>query len=255
MQKKHMLIVLALLCTTQVFAYKGEIAITIDDLPFVGTAGKNAVKLQREKDRFNAIKQALLDHKVPATGFIIAGTIEKGQWALLEDFRKDGFTLGNHTFSHKDLAHAATEKYIHDIDRADKKLSELMTNPKFFRYPYLAEATGAKRKQVYAYLAEHDYHIAPVTIDSKDFKFNSQLYAIPNAARTQQLPALKKRYLNYVWKQTLRAEALAKRKGTANRQILLIHANVLNSQCLEDLLALYEKNDYRFISLEEALQQ
>lgn len=253
MMKKNILFSLCLLLSTTIFAYQGEVAITIDDLPFVGSAGGDSKKLQREKDRFCTILQTLIDHKVPATGFIIAGSIEKGQWELLEDFRKAGLELGNHTFSHKSLGSVSAEKYIDDLDRAEQKLTPIMTAPKYFRYPYLSEGRGEKKTQVLNYLTEHNYTVAPVTIDSKDFKFNSQLFAIPYRARPQHLNQLKKRYLGYIWSQTLRAEAKSKKKNLPNKQILLIHANLLNSHFLGDVIDMYEKNGYKIVSLKEAL--
>ena len=42
--------------------------------------------------------------------------------------------------------------------------------------------------------------------------------------------------------------------GQPAKQILLIHANLLNSYCLADILELYKKNGYKFISLADALK-
>ncbi|KTC69269.1 polysaccharide deacetylase [Legionella birminghamensis] len=241
-----------LLFSCNLLAAEKEIAITIDDLPFVGSANNDPKKLQREHDRFMAILQALVDHKVPATGFIIAGSIEKGQWELLEAFRSQGFQLGNHTYSHHSLNGMAAEKYIEDVRKADQILQPVMTSPKYFRYPYLAESKGDKREKVYQFLAKNNYTIAPVTVDSKDFIFNNQLFAIPYRMRPQSLPALKKRYLSYIWGQTLKAEARSnKLQPGSSKQILLIHANLINSHFLGDIIDMYQKNGYRIVSLDE----
>lgn len=238
----------------QTFAETREIAITIDDLPFVGSTNGDAKKLQREHDRFMAMLQSLTDRNVPATGFIIANSIEKGQWELLEAFRNAGMTLGNHTWSHKSLGTMAADKYIADVSKADSVLTPIMTTPKYFRYPYLAEGRGEKRESVHAWLSEHDYLIAPVTVDSKDFIFNNQLYAIAYRARERNLPALKKRYLAYIWRQTERAEAQAfKRHPGVSRQILLIHANLLNSHALGDIIDMYQSHGYKVVSLDEIM--
>ncbi|MGL5741734.1 MAG: polysaccharide deacetylase family protein [Legionella sp.] len=237
------------------FAEEKEIAITIDDLPFVGSGSSTPASLKRTQDRFMAIVKALVDNQVPATGFAIGGAVAKNEWYLLEAFRDQLFALGNHTYTHYSLNQTGTDKYIADIDRADTTLAPVMTEPKYFRYPYLAEGTGAKKQKVLAYLAEHQYTIAPVTIDSKDYEFNARFYKIPYRKRAQNLPAFKKRYLAYIWKQTLLAERSAKKvEGQPVKQILLIHANLLNSLCLEDIIELYRKNGYKFISLADALK-
>lgn len=105
---------------------------------------------------------------------------------------------------------------------------------------------------MYNYLTAHQYTIAPVTIDSKDYEFNARFYKIPYRKRAANLPAFKKRYLAYIWQQTLKAEKSAKGKNV--KQILLIHANLLNSLCLEDIIELYREHGYKFISLADALK-
>lgn len=232
-----------------------EIAITIDDLPFVGSGTSTPSSLKRTQDRFMAIVKALVDNQVPATGFIIGGAVAKNEWDLLETFRNQGFNLGNHTYTHNGLNSMSAEKYIADIERADATLAQVMTQPKYFRYPYLAEGKGKKKQQVFDYLTEHQYTIAPVTIDSKDYEFNAQLYRIPYSKRAQSINQFKQRYLAYIWKQTLIAERrTSKTDGQPIKQILLIHANLLNSFCLEDVIAMYKKNGYKFISLDDALK-
>ncbi|MCL9685051.1 polysaccharide deacetylase family protein [Legionella maioricensis] len=230
-----------------------EIAITIDDLPLVASQMNTPNNQKRSIDRFNKIIEAFTKYKVPATGFVIAGAIEKGQWSFLEEFRKAGLMLGNHTYSHYNLNQMSAEKYIADVDKADKILTPLMTEPKYFRYPYLAEGNKNSKPKVHDYLTEHHYTIAPVTIDSKDFNFNEMAYKVPFRVREAYiLKKLKPRYLDYIWKQTLRAENRA--KGQSSKQILLIHANLINSYLLGDVLEMYQKNGYKFISLTEALK-
>lgn len=240
-------------CTLNPYSFAGEtreIAITIDDLPFVGSGTSTPTHLKRTQERFMAIVNALVDHQVPATGFVIGEAVAKNEWDLLQTFRNQGFALGNHTYTHQSLGALSAEKYINDIERADVKLAPVLTEPKYFRYPYLAEGKGAKRQKVLNYLAAHQYIVAPVTIDSKDYRFNSRFSHLSYQKRTQVLPELKKRYLAYIWQQTQAAE----RRSTHSKQILLLHANLLNSLCLNDILQMYEEKGYKFISLAEALK-
>ncbi len=107
---------------------------------------------QRATDRFAKIVQVLSDNNVPATGFVIAGAIEKGQWAFLEQFRKAGLEIGNHTYSHRSLNQMKAEAYIADVEKADKVLAPLMKEPKYFRYPYLAEGNKESKPIVLEFL-------------------------------------------------------------------------------------------------------
>ena len=250
MKKLYCLLLSLFACNC--FAEDREIAITIDDLPLVASKMNTPGNQQRSTERFGKIVQALSDNHVPAIGFVIGGAIEKGQWAFLEQFRSAGLMIGNHTYSHRSLNQIGAEKYIADIARADKVLAPIMTEPKYFRYPYLAEGTKQSKPLVLAYLAENHYTVAPVTIDSKDFQFNEQLYKVPYHSREAYISKLEPRYLAYIWQQTLKAEKRA--NGQPVKQILLIHANLLNSYALNDIIQLYKKNGYKFITLTEALK-
>ena len=241
------------LLASNCFGETKEIAITIDDLPLVASMMNTPGNQQRSTERFTKLVEALTDNNVPAIGFVIAGAIEKGQWAFLEKFRAAGLMIGNHTYSHRSLNQIGAEKYIADVDRADKILEPILTGPKYFRYPYLAEGNKQSKPIVLAYLADHHYTVAPVTIDSKDFQFNEQLYKVPYHSRENYiLNKMKPRYLAYIWQQTLKAEKRS--KGQPAKQILLIHANLLNSYLLGDVIQMYKQNGYRFITITEALE-
>lgn len=241
------LCLMGLLCSN---AYAERlVALTIDDLPFVGS-GSGERGFERTAKRFNQIVDTLVEKQVPATGFIIGGAIAKGQWDLLNNFKQHGFGLGNHTYTHISLSHVGADRYIADTDKADQKLSSIMTSPKYFRYPYLDEGKGQDRHKVYDYLTNHQYTIAPVTIDSKDYEFNGRLLRVNWRNRAERLPAIKQSYLSYIERQISKAE---KRHDESHPDILLIHSNLINSQALGDVIDLFQKKGYRFITLDEAI--
>lgn len=245
---KKQFFVLLLLATLSALSYaqKREIAITIDDLPFVG---------ESQNFHLNMIIKTLKNNEVPATGFVIGKEVTPKNMKMLHKFHDAGLGLGNHTYSHLNLNRVTTETYIHEIDAADKILLPVMTEPKYFRYPYLAMSQGSKKDEILQHLISKNYQIAPITIDSKDFLFNQILYAVPEKERRGFLGVLKQCYIDFIWQQTLKAEEhnrLANKTDQA--QILLIHANLLNAYVLPDIINLYKQNGFTFISLEEALK-
>lgn len=244
-------LILASCITSTGYAQVKEIALTIDDLPFVGTNSETKGNLQRSQDRFMKILGYVVDNHIPATGFVIAGSIAQGQWQLLEQFRAAGLGIGNHTYSHANLNRMSADRYIAEIQRSDQILAPIMTQPKYFRYPYLAEGHGATKQAVLDYLTANQYTIAPVTVDSNDYKFNERLLHISWRVRAQYVEQIKQQYLKYIWQQTLKAEKHSKNGDSV--QILLVHSNLLNSHCLGDVIKMYQDHGYRFVSLETAL--
>lgn len=221
------------------------IAITIDDLPFVG---------EYRNFHLNMMIDTMKAQQIPATGFIIAKEVRTDNWEILQKFRDAGFGLGNHTFSHANLNILDAKQYIREIKKADTILSPVMTEPKYFRYPYLAMSSGEKRNRILCYLEKQHYQVAPITVDSKDFVFNQRLLSVPEMDRRAYLNELKPFYLEFIWQQTLKAEEHFKYHHTPEQsQILLIHANLLNAYVLPDIIELYKQNGYEFVSLEDAL--
>ncbi|MGQ3889430.1 polysaccharide deacetylase family protein [Legionella sp. CNM-1927-20] len=224
-----------------------KIALTIDDLPFVGP---------KKNFHLNMILNTLKKKAIPATGFIIAGDIDHSGWIMLKRFYDEGFGLGNHTVSHANLNKLDLAAYLEEIELADQLLSPILTEPKYFRFPYLATSKGEKKEKVIDYLKTLNYTVAPITIDSKDFLFNRKLVALPKEVRNIYLnEELKLEYLDFIWQQTLKALERNRRAHTPNQaQILLIHANVINAYTLADIINLYKEHGFTFVTLEDALK-
>ena len=248
MLKKHAFIIfLSFIILANIsFAQKRELALTIDDLPFVGDS---------KSFHLNMIINAIKRSEVPATGFIIAKEVTAKNWDMLRKFHDAGLGLGNHTLSHANLNRVGPEAYIKEIDAADKILSPVLTEPKYFRYPYLAMGIGNNKNRVKHYLSSKNYQIAPISIDSKDFIFNQLLLSVPENERRNFLTVLKPCYLDFIWQQTLKAEEHSRSARKPDQaQILLIHANLLNAYVLPDIINLYKQNGFAFVSLETALK-
>ncbi len=146
-------------------SYAIEIAITVDDLPAHGELPPNTTRLEIEKIMLDTFKKHPIKN---VYGFINGEKIKKDNEVLLQEWVRDGNFLGNHTFSHLDLAKVSADQFIRDIKNNENDLRKLMNkkNYKYFRYPYLSEGnTQEKRNQVRAFLFENHYQIAPVTVD------------------------------------------------------------------------------------------
>lgn len=245
--RQAILILTAVLLSSVGLARSRHIALTIDDLPFVG---------EEKNYHLSLIIDALKTEEIPATGFVIAGNVRANNWDVLHKFREAGLSLGNHTLSHANINKLNTNDYLHEIDEADKILAPVISEPKFFRYPYMAMGAGEKKQSVLNYLQDKHYQNAPITIDSKDYLFNQLLLAVPESKRREFLTILRPTFLAFIWQQTLKAEERNKlAKEPDKPQILLVHANLLTAYLLPDIIAMYRENEFDFIPLEVALNK
>src|SRR5262245_47608878 len=104
------LLLVLLLLSQFALAQKKMIALTIDDLPFVG---------DYRNFHLNMMMKSMQAEEVSATGFIIASEVRPNSWNLLHQLREAGFGLGNHTFSHANLNQMNAKEYMRQIKQAD----------------------------------------------------------------------------------------------------------------------------------------
>lgn len=229
-----------------------EIAVTFDDLPVV-TARDPIARQQR-------ITRDLLAHlkkrKIPVVGFVngekltVDGKVVPQRVALLDRWRKAGFELGNHTFSHRSLNRIPVEEFEADIVAGE---THLPANRRYFRHPFLHTGRSAEvRDRVTAFLAKRGYTIAPVTIDNSEWIFARAYDVTQDAAERRRVVAA---YLDYMMAKVEYHDREAVRLfGREIRHILLVHANALNAEAFGALADRISKRGHRFITLTHALE-
>lgn len=237
------------------------IAVTIDDLPVVV---KNSSLEKRQK-----ITKKLLAHvtkaKVPAIGFVNEnklyrkGKLIREEVNLLKRWLAAGLELGNHSFSHKSLHNISLADYQADIVKGEVITKQLLAQNdlkmRYFRHPYLQTGLSLQiKKGLDAFLLENKYTIAPVSIDNSDWAFSR---GYDNAIEKKDKKLKKKigaAYVPYLEAKTDYWERQSvKLFNREIKQILLLHANSINSDYFDDVAKMYQKRNYKFINLEEAL--
>ena len=244
-------VVLLILLKGIAAAQSRQVAITIDDLPRGGDGGG------RDLASVRAMTEKLLDplRGIPLIGFVNAGRAEQlgdeGLQTILRIWIDHGATLGNHSYSHPDLNNIALDQYTADILRGEPAVTQAMgRRPAYFRHPFLHAGPDPERREGLArFLQEHGYTVAPVTFDNSDWMF-AALYL-----KTELSERVKRAYIPYM--ESVIAFFEQRSREVAGRefpQILLIHASQLNADMMPDLLAMFRRRGYRFVSLEEALR-
>jgi peptidoglycan/xylan/chitin deacetylase (PgdA/CDA1 family) len=127
---------------------------------------------------------------------------------------------------------------------------------RYFRHPYLDVGRDLQtRREAEAFLVGRGYRIAPVTLDAWDWMYApvyDDALKRNDTALEQQLVSS---YLSYSDSVFAYAEQLAKQTiGYEPRQILLLHGNQLEADHIGELLDVFRKRGYRFITLGDALE-
>ena len=247
-----------------------RIAITVDDLPWAhlrrGAAAHDATYAQHAR-----LVAAIAHERAPVVGFVnedkLEGPagIERSRVAMLEAWLEAGAELGNHTYGHVDLHAAGLDAYRRAILDGERETRRLLAargvEPRWFRHPYLrAGRTDDERAGLAAFLAEHGYRIAPVTLDNSEWIWAGAYRRVLEGeagagARDATLARLRKDYAAYMIDKTAYYEAQScALLGRLPAQVLLIHANALNADAYGALLEAHRARGYEFVTLESALE-
>ena len=237
-----------------------EVAITVDDLPrmAIPNSGSADVVLHRLVTAFQR------HHLPPVTGFVNGKRLEEHpeDRKALAYWLAAGNQLGNHTYSHPDLAKTSLPEFYSDIRRNEAVLESLEGPPRaghdwrVFRYPFLQEgASQATREAMRSWLFSQGYRIAEVTVDFEDWQWFPIFHRCSVEADDRDVEKLRARYRRAARDTLLDSDRQARTLfGRRIRQVLLLHAGEFTADMIEDLLDEYEAMGVRFVSLDEAMQ-
>jgi cellulose synthase/poly-beta-1,6-N-acetylglucosamine synthase-like glycosyltransferase/peptidoglycan/xylan/chitin deacetylase (PgdA/CDA1 family) len=118
-----------------------------------------------------AIADELKRLGVPATFFVVGEHVVENP-GLVDELHRDGFEIGNHTFSHADLASAGRLRDL-QVSLTESAISGAAgVRARFVRPPYsaTAEAVDPDQERAYAGIARDGYVIALANYDSDDWR-------------------------------------------------------------------------------------
>jgi peptidoglycan/xylan/chitin deacetylase (PgdA/CDA1 family) len=208
--------------------------------------------------------RVLKKRKVPTVAFVnegklqVAGEVE-ARIALLQMWIDAGAILGNHTYSHPDFNTLTVEQFEEEIIKGDVITRRLMRSHEpyqlYFRHPNTHTGdTQAKKEAVENFLAARGYKVTPHTIENSDFIFNAIYVEALRKHDEAMARRLRKDYLDFTVAATEFAERISpKIFGREVTQTLLIHANDINADCLDEMLKRLTERGYGFVSLDEAM--
>jgi peptidoglycan/xylan/chitin deacetylase (PgdA/CDA1 family) len=218
--------------TTPESAPVKQIAITIDDLPWAGGLLPNDTREAATK----RLLATLTKYNTRAFGFVTCKNISEGE-ELLSLWLQAGFSLGNHTQSHRAIDNMPLDEWLTDVTICEEKITAITkTKPVWFRYPQLRMGkTIELRDQGREALSKMGYKIAHVTVDTSE-------WLLTNAYQKALMAAVH----HY-------EEVAQEKLGRSMPQVLLLHANALAADHLGVVLDALQREGYEFISFEEAM--
>ena len=239
-----------------------QVAITIDDLP----AASATITTPGITDLTTKLLTTLRDQKIPVVGFVNERKLYKfgevdQRIAALNMWLDYGFDLGNHAYSHQSLNKIGLKAWEDDVVQGENVTTLLLAEHKmkmrYFRHPFLDTGSDLQtRRDEEAFLAGRGYKIAHVTLDAWDWAYAGTYDEAKARGDVAAQDALTRSYLAFsdrtftYWENESR-----KWLGYEPKQVLLIHANQLEADHIGELLDLFRKHGYRFITLEEALSE
>ena len=256
-------VVIFMFCYQIINAQTREICITLDDLPAITYDYKN---LEFKRELIGKLIRTFRAYEIPAIGFVNEsklyenGKLSEQKVDLLRTWLEAGYELGNHTYAHKDYHKVTFDKFTEDILKGERVCKDLVKEYDqqyiYFRHPFLHVGLDkTKHDLLKNFLGEHDYIEAPVSIDNDDYIF-AYAYSKASFKGDQELMRkIGKDSVSYMEKKLLYFQRQSEKLLRRNvKQILLLHANLINADYLDDLAAMYQSLGYRFISMKEALE-
>jgi peptidoglycan/xylan/chitin deacetylase (PgdA/CDA1 family) len=262
---KHFITTLIFLFSVQIlFGQKKQVCFSFDDLPFVSYGITDSVYQQQRMDKLIA---SLNLHQIQAIGFVNEkklfdknGAPIHFQVGMLKSWVNSSLDLGTHTFSHPDYNKVTYSEYINEIIKGEPITKRILEEKgkllRYFRHPFLHVGnTKEKADSLDNFLKNRGYTVAPVTIDNDDYLFAVAYKRASVKNDTALMHQISTDFVNYIEKKVAYYEKESMALFGRNiSHILLLHASLLNSDCVDLLATMFEKNQYEFISLDKALQ-
>ena len=233
-----------------------DVAITVDDLPAHGQLPPGTTRADIAR-RFLATLKA--HHVAQAYGFVNARGLaeDPASEAVLTLWRKAGYPLANHTYSHLNLDGAPSlDAWQADVVAGEPALEQHMGKGDWhwLRFPNLSSGKDATRHDAAAaFLKQRGYRIASVSLAFEDWDYSDAYARCRAQGDDRTIAAMKRHYLAVVDQAIARAKANAQRvHGRPIPHVLLLHVGAWTADTLPDVMARLDAAGARYIPLAQA---
>ena len=236
----------------QISTGRPQIAITVDDLPVHGALPQGETRQSVAEGMLAALKAA----GVPdAYGFANAAhlTDDPALEGVFRAWSEAGYTLANHSWSHKNLNEVTAAEFEAELVRNETMLERHSRGRdwRWYRYPFLSEGKDpAKREAARKILAARGYRIAGVTMDFSDWQWSDAYARCSDRKDKAGLAALESAYLDAVREAIGRSRAISRAVyGRDIPYVLLTHVSPFNARIFGRVLGLFREEGFDFTTL------
>ncbi|SFV11668.1 sialate O-acetylesterase [Pseudoduganella namucuonensis] len=231
-----------------------DVAFTIDDLPAHGKLPPGMTWPGIAESHVRTLKA----HGVAeAYGFVNAVKLNNAPdgGAALDAWRKAGYPLANHTYTHMSLERAPSmEAWKADVAAGEPAVTSRMAGAdwRYLRFPYLNVGEGRKT-EAFAYLKERGYRIADVSLSFSDWDYTDAYARCAAKGDTAAIAAMKAHYYARVDSEIARMKADSKRVfGRVIPQVLLTHMGGWSAETLPEVMSRLGTAGARYVTLAQA---
>jgi peptidoglycan-N-acetylglucosamine deacetylase len=233
-----------------------QVAFTFDDLPAHGPLPPGVARPDVVKSILATLKR---ENMPPTYGFVNGFRVAQYPYQIhiLQAWHAAGNPLGNHTWSHPEFDKLTVGQYEANILRNEPLLRKVSPDSDWhwFRFPYLEEGnTIEKREQLRAWLAQHGYRIAEVSMDFQDYNWNEPYARCAAKHDDAAIQSLHNSYLEAadeaisIYRQI--AQTLYHRDAP---YVLLMHVGAFDARMLPELIGLFRSRGFTFVTLQQAM--
>ncbi|MEX0892793.1 MAG: polysaccharide deacetylase family protein [Gemmatimonadota bacterium] len=239
-----------------------RVALTFDDLVMTPEVGGCAPEVARAVNQ--EILEGLRRAEAPATGFVNASRMCNMDAALLRDpllesWLDAGHVLGNHTWSHPDLEWTDLDVYLADARRGGEAVDSLLAprgeSMEWFRHPLLhAGDTPGKKEGLSRFLEDRGWRVAPVTVDNQEWVYAYVYHVALRQGDAALAARVAEAFLDHIGGAFGYFERRSREVvGREIAQVLLLHANRLVADHIDEIIALIRARGYSFVTLADAV--
>lgn len=242
-------------------------ALTFDDLPLALAGSAADATADQRVAETRAVNEAMLaalkKHHAHAIAFVNAKKVqadgrERDYRAILAEWIRDGHDLGNHTFAHLNLSEISATQFEKEVIDGEASVKPLMNKAgkqlRYLRFPYNHTGeTRAKHDAVAEFLRGRGYEVATCTVENEDWVFARAYTLMLEHNDDSGAGKLRAAYLAYTKDELDYYTRLHQQIfGREIPHVMLLHANRLNADMLDQILKIFEDEKYTFVTLEKA---